>query len=322
MSAFFSVLLNPGKSIEGSLGPLLGIFRSPDLRRAGPLLSIASLLHNILGLVLPMAILQIIDRVVLNQSLETLTLLVIGVVVGLIIEELLQEVNGLITSWLGARFEHIAGVDALSRLLHVPIQRLQQEEPGIHIERVASTAKVAEFYSGRALLVLLDLPFVFIFLGVIYVIGGWIVLVPVVLLIIFIYIIFRFGNWLRQLIEQNHHANERHINYLMEAFTGIHSIKTMAMEAQMERRHERLRASNAKMNENMSNTSSMASALGTIFVQVMTVGIVFASAMGVLSGQMTPGGGSGLHDAFGAIITAVASGANRLDAVSELYCGA
>ena len=140
------------------------------------------------------------------------------------------------------------------------------------------------------MLVLLDLPFVFIFLGMIYVIGGWIVFVPVVLLIIFIYVIFRFGNWLKQLIDHNHVANERHINYLVETFTGIHSVKTMAMEAQMERRHERLRASNAQMNESMSNTSSMASALGTTFVQVMTISIVFASAMGVLSGQMTPGG--------------------------------
>ena len=120
MSAFFSALLNQGKSIGALVGPLLEIFRSPDLRRVSPLLAIAALLHNILGLILPMAILQIMDRVVLNQSLETLALLVIGVVVGLVIEELLQEVNGLVTSWLGARFEHIAGVDALSRLMHVP----------------------------------------------------------------------------------------------------------------------------------------------------------------------------------------------------------
>ncbi len=290
MPVFIFALLNYGKSIRALMSPLAEIFRSPDLRKVSPLLAVAALLHNILGLILPMAILQIMDRVVLNQSLETLALLVIGVVVGLIIEEVLQEVNGLVTSWLGARFEHIAGVDALNRLMHVPLQRLQQEEPGIHIERVASTAKVAEFYSGRALLVLLDLPFVFIFLTMIYIIGDWVVWVPVLLLIVFIYVIFRFGNWLRQLVEQNHVANERHVNYLVETFSGIHSVKTMAMEAQMERRHERLRDSTAKMNESMSNSSAMASALGTTFVQVMTVSIVFASAMGVLSGQMTPGG--------------------------------
>ncbi|MDI1232120.1 MAG: ATP-binding cassette domain-containing protein [Methylobacter sp.] len=290
MRALLSTLLNKGKISKGSIDPLLDIFRSPDLRRVSPLLAVAALLYNILGLILPMAILQIMDRVVLNQSLETLALLVVGVVVGLVIEELLREVNGLVTSWLGARFEHNASVEALSRLMHVPIQRLQQEEPGVHIERVASASKVAEFYSGQALLVLLDLPFVLIFLGMIYVIGGWVVLVPVVLLVIFVYVIFRFGSWLRQLVDRNHVANDRRRNYLVEVFTGIHAVKTMAMEAQMERRHERLQAGSADMSESMSNSSAMATALGTSFVQVMTVSIVFASAMAVLSGQMTPGG--------------------------------
>lgn len=294
MVAFFSTLLNRGKTQERPVaklaGPLLDIFRSSDLRRVAPLLAVAALLYNILGLILPMAILQIMDRVVLNQSLETLALLVAGVIVGLVIEELLREVNGLVTSWLGARFEHIAGVNALSRLMHVPLQRLQQEEPGVHIERVAATAKVAEFYSGQALLVLLDLPFVLIFLSIIYIIGGWVVLVPIVLLSVFIYVIFRFGNWLRKLVESNQVVNDRRRNYLVEVFTGAHSVKTMALEAQMERRHERLSASTAEMNESMSNSSAMASALGASFVQVMTVSIVFASAAGVLAGQMTPGG--------------------------------
>ncbi|TAK61252.1 ATP-binding cassette domain-containing protein, partial [Methylobacter sp.] len=68
------------------------------------------------------------------------------------------------------------------------------------------------------------------------------------------------------------------------------SVKAMALEAQMERRHERLTASTAEMNESMSTSSAIASTLGTSFVQLMTVSIVFASAVGVLSGQMTPGG--------------------------------
>lgn len=290
MVALLSTLQNQGKFMERLTGPLLEIFRSPDLRRVAPLLAVAALLYNILGLILPMAILQIMDRVVRNQSLETLALLVVGVLVGLVVEELLREVNGMVTSWLGARFEHNASVNALSRLMYVPVQRLQQEEPGVHIERVASAAKVAEFYSGQALLVLLDLPFVLIFLGMIYIIGGWVVFVPIVLLTIFVYVIFRFGTWLRQLVDNNHVAIDRRHNYLVEVFAGMHAVKTMAMEAQMERRHERLQASTADLNEGLFNSSSMATALGTTFVQVMTVSIVFASAIGVLSGQMTPGG--------------------------------
>lgn len=278
------------KRIEESARPLLEIFRSSDLQKVSPLLVVAAFLHNVLGLILPMAILQIMDRVVVNQSLDTLVMLVAGVVVGMLVEEMMREVNELVTGWLGARFEHSASIKALNRLMYVPIQRLQQDEPGVHIERVASAAKIAEFYSGQALLVLLDLPFVLIFLGMIYVIAGWVVWVPIVLLSIFIYVIFRFGTWLRVLIHENHIANERMINYLMEVFSGIHSVKTMAMEAQIERRHERLQANTAEMNERLANSSAMSSVLGVTFIQVMMISIVFACALAVLFGQTTPGG--------------------------------
>ncbi len=270
--------------------PLADVFRSPDLRRVLPGLGLAALLYNLIGLALPLAILQVMDRVVANQSLETLVFLAIGVLAALVLEELLRAVNGLVTGWLGARFEHAASVRSLARLMRVPLRRLQREEPGVHAERVAAAAKVAEFYSGQALLVLFDLPFALVFLAVIYIIGGWVVLVPIALLAIFAYVISRFGEWLRRQVERRHVMDDRRINFLFEVLSGIHSVKTLTMEAQMERRYERLQAANAQMSETLAYGSAMAAATGMLFSQVMVVGVVFAGAWSVLSGHMTPGG--------------------------------
>lgn len=292
MIVFPSLMTQPylSSSTEKAETPLAGVFRSPELRRVMPVLALAALLYNILGLALPMAILQIMDRVLLNQSMETLAFLAAGAVFALVVEEILREVNGVVTGWLGARFEHKASVEALNRLMRAPLRTLQREESGVHVERIAAAGKVAEFYSGQALLVLFDLPFVLIYLAMIYTIGGWVALVPVVLLGLFVYAIARFGRWLHHHMENRHLANDRRHNFLVEVLSGIHSVKTMAMEAQMERRHERLQASNAEMSETMSYGSAMAGAMGTLFSQIMIVGIVFAGALGVLAGQMTPGG--------------------------------
>ncbi|OHC72849.1 MAG: hypothetical protein A3H93_14360 [Rhodocyclales bacterium RIFCSPLOWO2_02_FULL_63_24] len=274
-----------------SLGhPLRDIFRSPDLRRVLPGLTLAALLYNILGLALPMAILQIMDRVVVNQSMETLVLIVLGVFAGLVLEELLRAVNGSVTSWLGARFEHAASVSALSRLMRVPLRHLQREEPGAYAERIGAAGHVAEFYSGQALLVLFDLPFALIFLAMIYVIGDWVVLVPLALLIIFAYVIARFGDWLKEQVDQRHLMDDRRTNFLIEVLSGLHSVKTLTMEALMERRYERLEAANAEMGERLAYGSAMAATTGLLFSQVMVVGVVFAGAWGVFSGAMTPGG--------------------------------
>ena len=270
--------------------PLTDIFRSPDLRRLLPGLAVGSLLYNVVALALPMAILQIIDRVLANQSIETLVFIVFGVLLGLVLEEFLRAINTLVTGWLGARFEHSASIAALDRLMRVPQRHLKRDEPGVHAERVSAAARVAEFYSGQALLVLFDLPFVVLFILTIYIIGGWVVIVPIALLAIFAAVIWRFGAWIRMQVGERHVQEERRFNFLQEVFAGIHSVKTLAMEAQMERRHERLQAGNAQINETLSYGNAMAGNTGNLFSQVMVVSVVFASAWAVLSGEMTPGG--------------------------------
>ncbi|MDD2915755.1 MAG: ATP-binding cassette domain-containing protein [Gallionella sp.] len=266
------------------------LFRSPDLRRVLPWLGVSSLLSNVLALALPLAILQILDRVVSNQSLETLAFLVIGVVVALFLEEILRAVNGRVTSWLGARFEHNTSVAALERLMHVPLQRYQKEEPGIHEERILATTKVAEFYSGQALLVLFDLPFVALYPLLIYIIGGWLFLVPVALLLLFSYLIYYFGNWMRDQVQKRNIQDDRRLGFLTEVLAGIYSVKTLTMESLMLRRYERLQETNSGLGEALIRGNALASNIGTLFSQVMIVAVVFASSWIVISGKMTPGG--------------------------------
>lgn len=273
-----------------SLNPFLEIMRSADLQRAIPVLVLVAFLYNTLGLVLPMTILQIMDRVVINQSMETLTLLVVGVVFSIITEEILRQLNGTVTSWLGARFEHHESVKMFEKFLRVPLRYLQREESAIHVERIAAAARVAEFYSGQVLLVLLDIPFTLIFLVMIYIIGGWVVSVPVVLLVIFACLIAKFAPWLHQRAENGRMATERRNNFLVEVLSGIYSVKTMAMEHQMERRHERLQAGNAEASQAMVYANAMVGAMGILVSQLMIVSVIFAGALGVLWGQMTPGG--------------------------------
>lgn len=277
-----------GNSAEA--GALRQVFRSDDLRRVLPGLGLSAFLSNILALALPLAILQILDRVVANQSLETLVFLVFGVVLALILEEVLRTTNSMVTSWLGARFEHHASVAALERLMHVPLQRYQREEPGAHAERILASVKVAEFYSGQALLVLFDLPFVAIFLALIYIIGGMLVTVPIFLLLLFAYLVFRFGGWMRQQVKQRHTLDDRRLGFLAEVLSGIHSVKTLTMESLMLRRYERLQEANSELGAALTHGGTMATNIGMLFSQVMIVGVVFAGSWVVLGGKMTPGG--------------------------------
>ncbi len=274
---------------ENKENPLRHVFGSVDLRRVMPGLIVAALLSNLLGLAFPLAILQIMNRIVVNKSVDTLIFLVVGVIMALILEEILRSLNGVVTAWLGVRFEQNMTVEALSRLMRVPMRLYQREEPSAYLEKVLSSSKVAEYYSGHALLFLLDIPFIIIFLILIGVIGGWLVLVPIVILLIFSFVMSRYAVRIRNQIRNRHVIDDSRFNFIAEVLSNIQSVKILTAEALMQRRYERLQETNAEMVENLVNGNLTATNMRILFSQIMIIGVIYAGVWIVLPGGMTPG---------------------------------
>ncbi|KAA6186751.1 ATP-binding cassette domain-containing protein [Thiohalocapsa marina] len=276
-----------GTVTSGSLIKLLG---APDLRKVLPALIASALVSNVLVLALPLAILQILDRVIVNQALSTLGFLAIGLFAALILEQLLRVINGMLTSWLGARFEHRATIQALDHLFRVPLRRYQRNEPSVYAEMIQAASRVSGFYSGQALLGLLDLPFVFLFLGLIYLIGGALVLVPVTLLLLFTLLMMRHGRARQGLVQGRAGIEDRRTGFLYELLSGIHTVKTMMMERSMLRRYEMLQRASAEEEEHSTTLSDRADRLGHYFSQLMVICIISVGAWMVIQGDMTSGG--------------------------------
>ncbi|MBF0256217.1 MAG: ATP-binding cassette domain-containing protein [Gammaproteobacteria bacterium] len=262
---------------------------SGDLRRVLPLILTGSFFANLLALAMPLAILQILDRVVKNQAIDTLVFIAIGVIIALALSEVLNAANGALTSWLGARFEHRTILSSIEHLFKMPLREYSRSEPGAYAEKLQATSQVSAFYSGKALLVIFDLPFIVLYLVLIYLIGGWLVWVPVTLLALFGLLILLFGRAIGNQMKVRHTSDDRRFGFLYEVLAGIHSVKTMMIERQMERRYERLKEANAAQTEDLARSSNIANGLGTLFTQTMTVLVIFAGSLVVLEGAMTPG---------------------------------
>ncbi|MGC2855571.1 peptidase domain-containing ABC transporter [Novispirillum sp. DQ9] len=260
-----------------------------DLRRVMPHLIGIGIVSNLLGLALPLALLQTYDRVIPNQSYSTFALLMGGVVAALALEAVLKVLRGAIMGWLGARFEHRIGLAALGHVFGMPLREYLKDEPGGYVERLRSAGQVREFYSGQAVALLIDLPFALLFLGIIGFIGGWLVLVPLILILTFGIIVIRSGRWMRGQVDLRTTLDKRRFNFLSETLAGIHSVKMLAMEALMHRRYERLQEASVEKGADLARGSAMAAAMGTTFTQMMIVMVVGGGALVVIAGDMTPG---------------------------------
>lgn len=260
-----------------------------SLRGSFFVLVVASLMMNLLALAMPLALLQMYDRIIPNQSYSTLGLLVFGVVVAVLLETMLRVLRGYVTGWVGSRFEHRASMEGLKHLMGTPFREFTSVESGIHYERLRSAGQVKDFASGQTILVLLDLPFVVIYLTVIGLIAGWLALVVLAMLILFLAISLAVGRKLKGRIEDRIMQDDRRYSFLSETFHGIHSVKTMAMETLMHRRYERLQETNVDKGATVTHDSTVAANMGAVFTQIITVGVVAAGSFIVVQGDMTPG---------------------------------
>lgn len=266
-------------------------FGSMKLMKANlPELAVVSLFLNLLALALPLTLLQVYDRILPNASTGTLNMLVVGVLIAVVLESLLRLARSYVTDWIGARFHHLSGVSALDRLLSSRLDEIEKEGPGLQLERLNALGQIRDFYSGQALLTLLDLPFVLIYLALILLLAGWIVLVPLVMAGVFFLLALKLGDRLREAIRARMTSDDRRLDFVMEVLRGIHTVKSMAMEALMLRRYELLQAANAQNSYNAAYLNAEAMRLSQIFSQLTTVAIVSLGCIQVIDNSLTIGG--------------------------------
>ncbi|WP_083218732.1 peptidase domain-containing ABC transporter [Candidatus Thiodiazotropha endoloripes] len=250
---------------------------------------LASLGINTLALAMPMVVLQVYDRIIPHQAMGTFMALMIGMLGVVVLEALLRIFRSAILAWSGARFEHRESMDAMHRVLHTDTLVFNRETSGDYLTRLQSVEEINQFYSGQSMLLLMDFPFVVLFLSLIWFISGELVQIPILLLTIFALISIMLGRQLHNALKARNTTDSRRQNFLIEVLSGIHTVKSMAMEALMLRRYERLQAQSAESIRKLAHINSVVQGFGSTFSQVAMVSFVSFGSLSVISGDLTVG---------------------------------
>lgn len=265
-----------------------GQLKTPQSWRK-PSVLVSSLMINIMALGLPIVILQVYDRIIPNQAMESFSLLMIGLVVVIIIDGLLKILRSVLLSWDGARFDHHESLHAMNHILDAESTAYSSKPTSFYLDKMHALEKIQEFYSGQSILLAMDLPFVLIFLALIWVIAGPLILIPLVLLCIFFAVSSRIGNHLHSALKQRSTMEERRQNFIVETLTGIHTIKSMAMESLMLRRYERLQKQSAESVCELAKITSTVQGIGATISQLAVVCFASIGSIYVIDGTLTIG---------------------------------
>jgi len=250
---------------------------------------IGTVFINLLALALPLVVLQVYDRIIPNQALDTFLLLLIGLSVVLLLDGILRVSRAYLVGWAGVCFENEVAVESVERILFAPSSVIEQNPPGIHIDRLNAIDALRDFYGGQSRLLLIDLPFVVVFLGLVAAIGGWIVVVPLIMFAVLSLVTMICGSHLREVLEQRAEQDDRRYDFIIEALNGIQTIKTMAMEPQIQRRFERLQKAGVRASYETIKLGNLAQNFGNLFSSLTMISVVSVGAYLIINGSLSVG---------------------------------
>lgn len=249
---------------------------------------VATIFINILALALPLALLQVLDRVIPERDAATLNWLATGIACALLLETLLRAGRSYAGGWMGARFEHLSGCHALERLFAADITDFEKRGTGAYLERLNALASLREFYAGQAVVAIFDLPFALLFLGVIAYLAGPLVLVPVVVIALFAIIILTLGR-LRTALKEKMLADDRRFGFIIEILDGIHTVKGLGMEEQMIRRYERLQETSVDAEYQIAGVKGSTLGMGSLLSGLAIIGVAGFGGVQVIQGSLSIG---------------------------------
>ena len=154
---------------------VLGRFRSLLAQIMG-----IGLLLNMMALSTPIFIMMVYDRVIASRSTETLSFLVIGVLIAITTEAILRSIRSRSLAWLAARLDNIVNNTTFAQLLGLPPAAVERASVSSQIARIKTFESVRDFFSGSIFLSFLELPFVVVALLALAWIAGPLAVVPMI----------------------------------------------------------------------------------------------------------------------------------------------
>jgi ATP-binding cassette, subfamily C, bacterial LapB len=258
------------------------------LRLPAPII-VASFTINVLGLALPLAVVQVFDRVLRNHALSTLILLMAGLFGLIIAETVLRFARNELIGRLALResFElHMRGVLQVMKAPRAAIAQLSADRIS---DALTAMDEMSQFLAGHGRLALLDFPFVFLFLGVIWAIGGLIAVIPAMLIAaFFLWTVWSSANFKRALKDQVHLDQER-FDFYAECLRGIATVKSLAVEPQMQRRIERHLQLAAPISYELTLRANRMIASGQFFANLTMISVVTVGGILAIHGHLSIG---------------------------------
>ncbi len=250
---------------------------------------IAAFLTNLFVLIAPLFIMNVYDRVVPNQAMETLWVLTTGVLIFFVFDLIARLTRNYLLDVASRKSGDIMASRFYQQLLSLKMSS-KPASSGSVSSYFNEFESLHSFFTSAAFLGLIDLPFILLFLLTIWWIGGSIVLIPIIAIPIVLIIALILENPARASIRKALLGSTQKQALLTESMNGLETIKSLNAEGLMQKRWEQSisAASDASMKSRL--YSGITLNLTVWIQQIVIVSVVVFGVYLITDGSLTVGG--------------------------------
>ena len=250
--------------------------------------ALAAFFINIIGLVSPLFVMNVYDRVLPNEAIATLWVLAAGVTLAFLFELLLKTARASLIDYAGRKADIRLSHMLFDKILNSSLSA-RPLSTGEYASRVTQYEFVREFFASNTVATLIDSVFVFVFLAVIYMVAGALVLIPAVAFLLALIIGLVAQHRIGRRVATAANESARRQALLVETLSTIETVKSLRAEASLLRRWQELTKHATRTSEEIKHISSSASNATQFVQQLVTVGIVIAGTYAFSEGSISMG---------------------------------
>ena len=199
---------------------------------------VVSFFLQLFALVTPLFFQVVIDKVLVHRGLTTLDVLVIGLAGVTVFEVVLGGLRTYVLAHTTSRVDVELGAGLLRHLLGLPLAYFEARAAGQTVARVHELHTIRDFLTGSAVTLVLDLAFTVVFLAVMYWYSPTLTWVVLGSIPFYVLISVAITPGLRRRVDEKFRRGAANQAFLVEAVTGVETLKSMAVEPQMRQRWE------------------------------------------------------------------------------------
>ena len=199
---------------------------------------VAALLINVFAMAMPLFTMNVYDRVVPNNAVETLWVLAIGITLVVIFNMILSTARSHVVDSASKRVDVRLSAQIMERVLDLRLEG-RPVSVGSFAANLRSFESIRDFIASATITTLVDLPFILLFLAALAWISPWMILPPLVAIVLILLVSLAAQARMEALTMASFQASSQRNATLVEALTGLEAVKTLNAQGAIQRNWER-----------------------------------------------------------------------------------